>query len=127
LFSLLLPNDLNLLYRAEICTKCGQCDKILKEATDSSFIDYDKLCPIDALVIIENGILKQGIIDKKAYGSISGQILDKIVKKYGPRRAKEFLDRSTDLAICAIMITGMTISLNDFEIPDEVQALINNH
>ena len=127
LFSLLLPNNLNLTYRAEICTKCGQCDKILREAPDSSVVDYDKLCPIDAYVMIENGILKHGIIDKNTYGIISGQILDKIVKEYGSKRAKEFLDRSTNLTICTLMITGMTVSLDDFEIPEEAQAKINEH
>ena len=127
LFSLLLPNHLNLTYKAEICTKCGQCDKILKEAPDLDAVDYDTLCPIDAYVVIENGILKHGVIDEKAYGSMSGQILDKIVKEYGPGRAKEFLDRSTDLAICGIMVTGITTSLNDEEIPEEAQARINEH
>ena len=127
LFSLLLPNQLNLTYKAEICTKCGQCDKILRETPDLEDVDYDTLCPIDAYVVIENGILKHGVIDEKAYGSMSGQILDKIVKEYGPGRAKEFLDRSTDLAICGIMVTGITTSLNDEEIPEEAQARINEH
>ncbi|WP_407432787.1 DNA-directed RNA polymerase subunit A' [Methanobrevibacter sp.] len=127
LFSLLLPNDLNLTYKAEICTKCGQCDRTLSEAPSLEDVDYDRLCPIDAYVRIKNGILKQGVIDEKAYGSMSGQILDKIVKEYGPGRAKEFLDRSTDLAICGIMVTGITTSLNDEEIPEEAQARINEH
>lgn len=126
LFSLLLPNDLNLTYKSEICKKCGQCDKTLRE-TPIDEVDYDTLCPIDAYVVIENGILKYGVIDEKAYGSMSGQILDKIVKEYGPGRAKEFLDRSTDLAICGIMVTGITTSLNDEEIPEEAQARINEH
>ena len=127
LFSLLLPNNLNLTYKAEICTKCGQCDRILREAPDLDVVDYDKLCPIDAYVMIENGILKHGVVDEKAYGSMSGQILDKIVKEYGPGRAKEFLDRATDLAICGIMVTGITTSLNDEEIPEEAQDRINEH
>ena len=109
LFSLLLPNDLNLSYNAEI-SKCP--------------VVYP---PEDAEVVIENGILVQGVIDESAYGSFSGKILDKIVKEYGPGRAKEFLDRSTDLAICGIMKTGITTSLNDEEIPEEAQDRINEH
>ena len=109
LFSLLLPNDLNLAYSAEI-SKCP--------------VVYP---PEDAEVVIKNGILVQGAIDESAYGSFSGQILDKIVKEYGPGRAKEFLDRSTDLAICGIMKTGITTSLNDEEIPEEAQDRINEH
>ena len=109
LFSLLLPNDLNLSYSAEI-SKCP--------------VVY----PVeDATVVIKNGILEQGVIDESAYGSFSGKILDKIVKEYGPGRAREFLDRSTDLAIIAITKFGITASLNDMEIPQEAQDRINNH
>ena len=70
LFSLLLPNDLNLSYSAEI-SKCP----VVYPASDAS-------------VVIRNGILVQGVIDESAYGSFSGKILDKIVKEYGPGRAK---------------------------------------
>ncbi|MBQ2831976.1 DNA-directed RNA polymerase subunit A' [Methanobrevibacter sp.] len=109
LFSLLLPNDMNLSYSAEI----SKCPAVF---------------PVeDATVVIKNGILTQGVIDESAYGSFSGKILDKIVKEYGPGRAKEFLDRSTDLAICGIMKTGITTSLNDEEIPEEAQDRINEH
>jgi len=109
LFSLLLPNDLNLSYSAEI----SKCPAVYPES--------------DETVVIKNGILKQGVIDEAAYGSFSGKILDKIVKEYGPGRAKDFLDRSTDLAICGIMKTGITTSLNDEEIPEEAQDRINEH
>jgi len=109
LFSLLLPNDLNLSYSAEI----SKCPAVFPAE--------------DATVVIKNGILVQGVIDESAYGSFSGKILDKIVKEYGPGRAKEFLDRSTDLAICGIMKTGITTSLNDEEIPEEAQDRINEH
>ena len=109
LFSLLLPNDLNLTYSAEI----SKCPVVYPEE--------------DETVVIKNGILEQGVIDESAYGSFSGKILDKIVKEYGPGRAKEFLDRSTDLAICGIMKTGITTSLNDEEIPEEAQDRINEH
>lgn len=113
LFSLLLPDDLNLVYKAEICQKCDVCK--------------EEACDIDAYVVIEDGELKHGVIDEKAYGSFSGRILDKIVKEYGPARAREFLDRSTDLAICGIMKTGITTSTNDEEIPEEAQERINEH
>lgn len=109
LFSLLLPNDLNLSYSAEV----SKCPAVYPES--------------DETVVIKNGILKQGVIDEAAYGSFSGKILDKIVKEYGPGRAKDFLDRSTDLAICGIMKTGITTSLNDEEIPEEAKDRINEH
>ena len=113
LFSLLLPDDLNMHYKAEICRDCDEC--------------LGTACENDAYVVIENGQLEYGAIDEKAYGSFSGKILDKIVKEYGPDRAREFLDRSTDLAICGIMKTGITTSTNDEEIPEEAKERIEAH
>lgn len=113
LFSLLLPDDLNMNYKAEICRKCETC---LKED-----------CQYDAFVVIKDGQLTHGAIDEAAYGSFSGKILDTIVKEYGPSRAKEFLDRSTDLAICGIMKTGITTGTNDEEIPEEAIEVIGAH
>ena len=113
LFSLLLPNDLNMHYKAEICRKCDVCTR--------------ENCENDAYVVIKNGQLIYGAIDEAAYGSFSGKILDTIVKEYGPSRAKEFLDRSTDLAICGIMKTGITTSTNDEEIPEEASERISDH
>ena len=113
LFSLLLPDDLNMTYRGEVCQKCDVC---LKEN-----------CENNAYVVIEDGELIYGAIDEKAYGSFSGNILDTITKEYGPSAAKTFLDRSTDMAICGIMKTGITTSTNDEEIPDEAQERIKEH
>ncbi len=113
LFSLLLPDDLNLQYKGEVCQKCDEC---LKEA-----------CENNAYVVIEDGELIYGAIDESAYGSFSGKILDTITKEYGPAAAKTFLDRSTDMAICGIMKTGITTSTNDEEIPDEAQERIKEH
>ena len=114
IFSLLLPDDLNMNYRAEICKKCEE---------GCSF----EACEHDAYVVIKDGQLTHGAIDEAAYGSFSGKILDTIVKEYGPSRAKEFLDRSTDLAICGIMKTGITTSTNDEEIPEEAIEVIDAH
>ncbi len=113
LFSLLLPHDLSMTYKAEICYKCDECQK--------------ENCPHDGYVVIKDGNLLHGAIDEKAYGSFSGKILDKIVKEYGPSAAKDFLDRSTDLAICGIMKTGITTSTNDEEIPEEATERIEEH
>ena len=113
LFSLLLPDDLNMNYKAEICRKCEECQH--------------ENCQYDAFVVIKEGELTHGAIDEAAYGSFSGKILDTIVKEYGPSRAKEFLDRSTDLAICGIMKTGITTGTNDEEIPEEAIEVIDAH
>ncbi len=109
-FSLLLPNDLNMVYKAEICRKCDEC---LKQE-----------CKNDAYVVIENGQIKTGAMDEKAYGAFSGKILDSIVKEYGTDKAREFLDTSTKLAISGIMKRGFTTSTADEEIPKEAKDRI---
>ena len=109
-FSLLLPNDLNMVYRAEICRKCDECLKLE--------------CKNDAYVVIEDGQIKSGAMDEKAYGAFSGKILDSIVKEYGTDKAREFLDTSTKLAIAGIMKRGFTTSTADEEIPKEAKDRI---
>lgn len=110
IFSLLLPEDLNMVYRAEICRKCDEC---LKQE-----------CKNDAYVVIEDGQLKSGVIDDKAFGSFAGKILDSIVKEYGTDKAKDFLDSATKLAISGIMKAGFTTSTDDEEIPQEAKERI---
>lgn len=113
IFSMVLPDDLNMVYRAEICRKCDEC------------LEMD--CENDAYVVIENGQLVTGVIDEKAYGAFAGKILDQIVKEYGSEAAREFLDSATKLAIAGIMHAGFTTSTNDEEIPEEARERIEAH
>jgi DNA-directed RNA polymerase subunit A' len=113
IFSLLLPEKLNMVYKGEVCQKCDTC--LLKD------------CQNDGYVVIEDGELVSGAIDEKAFGSFSGKILDKIMKEYGSNDAREFLDRSTSLAISGIMKVGITTSTNDEEIPEEAKERIEAH
>jgi len=116
IFSLLLPDDLNMVYKAEICRKCDEC---LREE-----------CKNDAYVVIEKGELMMGAIDEKAFGAFSGKILDSVVKEYGTDHARQFLDSATKLAISGIMKRGFTTSTADEEIPreakDRIEELLNN-
>jgi DNA-directed RNA polymerase subunit A' len=116
IFSLLLPDDLHMVYKAEICRKCDEC---LREE-----------CKNDAYVVIENGELKMGAIDEKAFGAFSGKILDSVVKEYGTDRARKFLDSATKLSISGIMKRGFTTSTADEEIPreakDRIEELLSN-
>jgi DNA-directed RNA polymerase subunit A' len=115
LFSLLLPDKINMQYKAEICKNCDPC--------------LGKKCHYDAYVVIEDGELITGAIDEKGYGSFSGKILDKIVKEYGSDRTRQFLDESTSLAISGIMKVGITTSTHDEDISEEarkeIQKLLN--
>lgn len=111
IFSLLLPDKLNLIYKAEICRNCEECKH--------------KDCEYDAYVVISNGQLLQGVVDDKGYGSGSGKILDAIVKQFGSDAARYFLDHATKLAIFGgVMQRGFTTGTADEEIPKEAEDRI---
>ncbi len=111
IFSLLLPDKLNLVYKAEVCRKCEECKQ--------------RDCEYDAYVVISNGELLQGVVDDKGYGSGSGKILDAIVKQFSPSDARYFLDHGTKLAVFGgVMQRGFTTGTADEEIPKEAEDRI---
>jgi DNA-directed RNA polymerase subunit A' len=110
LFSMILPKDLNLTFKASIAPK-GLTS--LKELKDE-----------DALVVIKNGEVMNGTIDENAVGAFKGKILDKIARDYGPDAAREFIDKATKLAIGAIMVRGFTTGIDDEDIPEEAKKQI---
>jgi len=110
LFSLILPEDMRITFKASICRNCPECDK--------------EKCEQDAYVKIRNGELLCGTIDEKAIGSFKGKILDKITRDYGSDASREFIDNVTRLAIGAIMVKGFTTGIDDEDIPAEARKQI---
>ncbi|MHA1651328.1 MAG: DNA-directed RNA polymerase subunit A' [Candidatus Helarchaeota archaeon] len=111
IISVLLPEGINLSLRAKICRKCDVCQK--------------ENCPYDAYVLIRNGRLLNGIIDKKAIGA--GQpdsLLHRIVKDYGTKKGRRFLDSIARMLIEVITNIGFTIGLDDVEIQEEAENRI---
>ena len=108
LFSLLLPNDLNLQF-------------------DSKLNETSEIFDDENYVRIEEGILKTGIIDENAIGAFSGHLLDKLAKEYGFKIAQIFLEKVSLLSINIFMKFGITNSLHDYEIPNEIQEKINKY
>jgi DNA-directed RNA polymerase subunit A' len=111
IFSLILPEGLNMTFKAEICRNCDVC----KETE----------CDIDAYVVIKNGVLEHGTVDEKAIGAFKGLVIDQIVRQYGTAAAKEFLDNTTRLAIRAIMHMGFSFGIDDEDIPPEAVRQID--
>jgi DNA-directed RNA polymerase subunit A' len=105
LFSLLLPKDLNLTYRAKICKKHDVC--------------MEEKCPYGAYVVIRNGQILSGVMDEKSFGAFAGELLDRIVKDYGTDAAREFLDKATKLAINVITKIGFSTGIDDEDLPQE--------
>ncbi|EMR73586.1 DNA-directed RNA polymerase, subunit A' [Thermoplasmatales archaeon SCGC AB-539-N05] len=112
IFSVLLPNDLNIEYKAKSCFQCETCTA--------------PNCPYGAYVIIKNGILKQGVIDENSIGAFKGRVLDRIIRDHGTSAGKEFIDNVTKLGIAAITIFGFTTGIDDEDIPVEAKRQIED-
>ncbi|HQC34262.1 MAG TPA: DNA-directed RNA polymerase subunit A', partial [Methanoculleus sp.] len=99
IFSLILPNDLNMIFRASSCQNCETCRR--------------EMCENDAFVRIAAGNLVSGTIDKKAIGAFDGQILHRIIRQHGMKRAARFIDDVTKLSIRGIMLEGFSFGIDD--------------
>lgn len=111
IFSLLIPEDMNLEYKAKICRKCDVC---LKEK-----------CPDDAYVVIKNGKLVSGVIDGSTFKARSRSLfLSKLVRVYGNDVTREFIDKGTKLLLWALMKKGLTTGIDDSDIPAEASERI---
>ncbi len=98
-FSTILPKELNMVFKASSCQNCDTCKK--------------ELCERDAYVRIIDGELESGTIDKKAIGAFDGQIVHRIIRQYSMKRAAEFIDDITHLAIRSIMLDGFSFGIDD--------------
>jgi DNA-directed RNA polymerase subunit A' len=110
IFSTLLPEDLNLEFRAKTCLNCEVCTA--------------PKCPHDAHVIIKKGLLKQGTIDENSIGAFKGKILDRIIRDHGMDAGRDFIDNVTKMGITCITLFGFTTSIDDEDIPEEAKRQI---
>ena len=77
-------------------------------------------------VVVKNGKLLAGSIDKAAIGAEDGRMLDKLEKEYGSEFAKKFLHNITRLSLEYIMTTGFSISISDQDLPEVARKDIKN-
>ena len=97
IFSTLLPEDLDLEYKAKICLNCDVCTA--------------PNCPNDAHVIIKKGVLKQGTVDENSIGAFKGRILDRIIRDHGMGAGREFIDKVTRLGIASVRKSDRAVRL----------------
>lgn len=116
IFSIVLPETINLEYKAGTCQNCPVCKKMD--------------CPNDAYVCIKNGNLLSGIIDEVGIGTFKGKILDTIIKEYGGDVGRHFLDNLTHLSINSISYFGFSFGIDDEDIPEaankEIEEIIKD-
>jgi DNA-directed RNA polymerase subunit A' len=105
--SALLPKGLNYTLKASACRKCGECKK------------FD--CPYDAYIVVADGELLAGVIDKKSIGAGEPEsLLHRIIKDFGISKGSWFLDRAFKVFLNYAFFHGFTMNLNDVALPEEV-------
>jgi DNA-directed RNA polymerase subunit A' len=110
-FSLFIPKDLNYAFKAATCNACPKC---MREE-----------CEYDAYVVIKNGILKTGVIDRAAIGAEQSEtLLHRIIKDYGSAAGREFLNHLCRLLTMFLTMRGFTYSYDELELPASVQKKI---
>ncbi len=95
IFSLFLPETLNYVLKANICQGCNKCE--------------EELCKHDAYVVVRNGQLVSGIIDRRSIGSEQSEsLLHRIIKDYGTQAGREFLNNITHMLKTFISLRGFS-------------------
>lgn len=111
IFSLFLPKDLTYVLKANICRGCAKC---LKEN-----------CPYDAYVVVKNGELKGGVIDRRSIGAEQSEsLLHRIIKDYGTQAGREFLNNITRLLKLFITMRGFTYSYDELVLSPKAENKI---
>jgi len=104
IFSVIIPRDFNFIGNSRICKKCETCKK--------------EKCDIDAYVLIKNGILKSGIMDKSNLGAGSGLLLRNLRSKYGSDKTIEILGKIYRLGVRVLLNYGFTAGISDIDLKD---------
>ena len=102
-FSLYLPDDFNFVTRANICNHCPTCER--------------EECQYDAYVIIREGRLMTGVIDKNSIGAERAEtIFHRIIKDYGTDAGHDFINSVTKLINEFLSLKGFTFSMDELTI-----------
>lgn len=111
IFSVFLPKDLNYVLKANVCRGCSKC---LKEE-----------CPYDAYVVVKNGQIKCGVIDRRSIGAEQSEsLLHRIIKDYGTQVGREFLNKITQMLTLFITMRGFTYSYDELVLSSKAENKI---
>jgi DNA-directed RNA polymerase subunit A' len=100
IFSLFLPKDMDYILKANICQGCNEC-----KSED---------CPYDAYVVVKNGELLTGVIDRRSIGAEQSEsLLHRIIKDYGSEAGREFLNKISRALKLFITMRGFTYSYDE--------------
>lgn len=111
IFSLFLPKDFNYVGRSSVCISHRECK-------------LDR-CPLDAYVVVVNGELRRGVIDKNSIGAERAEgIYHRLVKDYGTDFGRSFLNSICRLLNEFIVMRGFSFSLSELDLDRAVESKI---
>ncbi len=111
IFSLFIPKSLNYAFKAATCIACPRCL-------------YEE-CEYDAYVVIKNGVLKSGVIDRNSIGAEQSEsLLHRIIKDYGATTGRQFLNHVCKALTAFMTMRGFTYSFDELELSRPVQRKI---
>lgn len=98
---------------------------------DFNFLGYNKFYKEnkddpEAIVRIEKGVLKSGLLDSSNLGEGQGLLLRTIYKQYGPDFASDFLGKIFKLGNAVLSYTGFTTGIGDIDISPEAKAQVTD-
>ena len=109
--SLFLPADLSFQGKAKISSGELKCD--------------NENCMNDSYIVVRNGKLLMGVLDKNAIGAEQpNNLLHIVALEYGESKARELLDTIFRSFIRVLEIKGLSIAYSDIEIPEEAKKEI---
>ncbi|MCL2134159.1 MAG: DNA-directed RNA polymerase subunit A' [Candidatus Bathyarchaeota archaeon] len=109
IFSLFLPKTLNYVLKANICQGCNKCEG-------------DK-CKHDAYVVVHNGQLVSGVIDRRSIGSEQSEsLLHRIIKDYGTQAGRAFLNNVTHLLKLFISMRGFSYTYDQLVLSPKARS-----
>jgi DNA-directed RNA polymerase subunit A' len=111
IFSLFLPKTMNYVLKASICQGCAKC--------------LEEECQHDAYVVVKNGELISGVIDRRSIGAEQSEsLLHRIIKDYGTQTGREFLNKITRLLKLYISMRGFTYSYDELVLSQKAEDRI---
>ncbi|MGB9779124.1 MAG: DNA-directed RNA polymerase subunit A'/A'', partial [Candidatus Bathyarchaeales archaeon] len=83
-------------------------------------------CKYDAYVVVKNGELISGVIDRRSIGAEQSEsLLHRIIKDYGTQAGREFLNKITRLLKLFITMRGFTYSYDQLVLSSKAESKIN--
>ena len=110
IFSLMLPREINMEFKANCCKNCDECDK------DN--------CPHDGWVSIRDGVVRKGRIDTAAVGAMKGKLLNKMIRMTDNETVRVFIDTYGRLGTAFLMRRGFSLGTSDLDLSPEVEKSI---